>query len=101
MMPCNIPRWNSTNVDQGASGMWATGRVTEITISFISVEYEIAGMIGTGSYMFPNINNLDYNPEQWGWQGYLRKIDMRSAIAVCECGAEKCKTTHARWCPKF
>lgn len=19
----------------------------------------------------------------------------------CECGAEKCKTTHARWCPLF
>ena len=19
----------------------------------------------------------------------------------CECGAEKCKTTHAKWCPKF
>lgn len=28
-------------------------------------------------------------------------LETGTIILACECGAEKCKTTHASWCPKY
>lgn len=118
----NHSRWNYDNasnidLDFGESNIWAIGEVIEVTEwysknglptknktqiekdknNWISVKFTIPDMIGTGYTYFPTVNSKFYDPNQWTRPGFLQL----EQIITCECGGEKCKTTHSHWCPKF
>lgn len=110
----NIPRWDygetaNIGVDLGASGIYANGTVAtaEELLGNLSpsnfanlwtvVRYSIDGMIGDGYACFPKRSNPEYAEWQWKRPGYLSSIKQ----IHCECGGDKCNTTHSFWCPKF
>lgn len=50
--------------------------------------------VGTGASPLTPCN---FDEEHWG----LVRVRDADMSPKCECGAEKCKTTHANWCPKW
>lgn len=92
----NVPRWQQ-NIDTGGNGKWTTGIVHKLDIHRMIVSYAIDGFVGTGECEWPYTLSPDYRVGQWNWPGYLRK----KIVLKCECGGEKAKTTHSRWCPIY
>ena len=95
------PRW-IMNRDYGESGVWVIGHVTYITPLYVRV-YAATAI----EYAFPNHGNMFYDPCQWQKPGYLQhylplgNVSFDAGVALqtgCDCGAEKCRTTHADWC---
>lgn len=93
----NTPRWTSNRYDNGATGIWAEGVVTQINEYWIVVDYTIESYIGTGKVSWPNKSNMDYDSSQWSLSGYLQLFNPKVNF-VCDCGGEKSRTTHSAWC---
>lgn len=94
-----MPRWRN-GLDYGSSGIFAIGRVTEITDEQITVSYTVPKHVGTGSYVFPNVSHKYYAFNQWSRPGFVR----RTSESVCECGSwatyGRDTTCHTHYCPK-
>ncbi len=100
------PRWLN-NRDFGQSGNWAEGVITEVTEYYFIIDSLFPDKT-LKTVKFPNKNSTFYNPNQWKRNGFLQEcfIDWFSEEKInlfpqCECGGDKTKTTHSRWCPKY
>lgn len=91
------PRWN-LNVDEGPSGRWVKGIVTDADLNFIEVEVLMPNGI-VKPFRFPNYASSDYDPEQWFFEGYLRKEKDEKDTPSCECGYGDESNLHFMFCP--
>jgi hypothetical protein len=88
------PRWSS-NKDKGYSGRWAEAVITEIT----SKEIVLDALFPDNEIKvvrFPNTGSDYYDPEQWWFPGYLRKVITKP---ICDCGCTD--GTHWMFCPAW
>lgn len=119
----NRPRWNYVEFedigkDFGESNLWADATIITVeewyeqsgfsksnhrqnlekdNSNWYFLEFTIPDMIGSSYSFFPKPNCSLYTPEQWNRPGFFQHVK----IITCECGGEKCKTTHSFWCPKY
>ena len=84
------PRWN-LNRDEGYSGKWAYGVITEV--NEVAIETLVTINKIPIRFNFPNWGSVDFELDQWWYPGYLQ-LDEESKIQKCDCG---CKGLGYHW----
>ena len=91
----NGPRWDF-NIDQGYSGKYAKGWITDIS----DYSIKVVAFTPDGDEIktsFPNTWSNDYEEKQWQYPGYL---EITLLAPNCDCGHGNDSNLHWQFCSR-